>query len=389
MDLKGKALSASMIKTFLSCPRKFQKRYVEKIRTEKASDHLPLGSAFHAAMEKANKALLEEGPCEDFTVDQKEDFLDTYRRLAVKLGLSNMSVFNEGIDLVKKAITRMNTDKIVLGVEMEFNIVTPDGVPIMGYIDLVEQISESEVLIKDFKTSRIAMSTQEAREDIQLAMYDFAASVMFPQFSTIWVELDYIRHDKPAVRVKRTDAQRQNFLKFLKAVYDEVLAFDPDPEVPGKLNEYCSFCDYNHGCSQYVTQLKSYDINLNPVESMNNSGLVTEYEELKYAEKAIGARLDQVKLQILQRMEGSDELIKNDEKEIYIQQGTTREQDVPIVVQNIAIEDLLEYGIINKVNNKALDQYFYKNPNKKLQMLIDGKSNYKFNNPSVRTKKTK
>src|SRR3972149_9683449 len=126
MELQGKALSASMINTFLECPRKFQKRYVEKERISKATDHLPLGSAFHAAMEEANIAIQKGGPCAKFKKAQKEEFLQTYRRLAVKFGLANMNAFAEGLDLVNKSLDRMNKGKVVLGTELELNIVTPD-----------------------------------------------------------------------------------------------------------------------------------------------------------------------------------------------------------------------------------------------------------------------
>lgn len=389
MELKGKHLSASMINTFLECPRKFQKRYVERFKLEKATDHLPLGTAFHAAMEAANNALKEGGPCEQFTEEQREEFLQIYRRLAIKLGLSNMSSFDEGIDLVEKALDRMSTNKTVLGVEVEFSIITPDGVPIMGFIDSIEQLSDTELLVNDYKTSRIAKSTEEARGDIQLAMYDYAASIMYPGYKTIWVQLDYIRHDKPPVRIKRTREQRQSFLKYLKSVYDEILAFEPNPDVSGRINQNCAYCDYNSFCEQYTTLINSFQFGLDPVESMIEGELVDQRERLNNAKKAIEARLGQVNLEILTRMERSECGVRSETKEVYIMQGTTREQDVPTVVNNIPLDELVSYGIIKKVNTKGLDVYFKDNPNKKLQSLIDNNAVVKFNNPSVRTKNIK
>jgi len=88
-------------------------------------------------------------------------------------------------------------------------------------------------------------------------------------------------------------------------------------------------------------------------------------------------------------MERSEYGVRGSSKEVYIMQGTTREQDVPTVVNNIPLEDLISYGIISKVNNKGIDAYFKEHPNKKLQSLIDNKAVVKFNNPSVRTKNIK
>lgn len=388
MDLQGKALSASMIKTFLECPRKFQKRYVEKIKMEQEALHLPLGTAFHSAMEAANTVIYEKGPFEKFTPDQIEEFKDVYRRTAVKLGLHDMTMLNDGLELVENSLDKLNPNKVILGVEREFNIMTPDGVPTMGYIDSIEQISETEVLINDYKTSRVALSTEEAREDIQLALYDFAASVMYPQFSTVWVQLDYIRQDRAPVRIKRTPVQRQNFLKFVKSVYDEMLAYEPDPETKGRINKHCGFCDYRNSCQQFIALTQSYDINLTPIEKMSNDQLVTEHEELTCAKKAIESRLGQVKLGILGVMEEANDKIHNDDKEVYIQQNTAREHDVVTVLKKIPTKDLSSYNIV-KVSNKGLTDYFKKNPNIELQKLLDSKAHVKWNNPSIRTKKAK
>lgn len=388
MDLKDKALSASMIKTFMECPRKFQKRYVEKIRVEKEALHLPLGTAFHSAMEAAANSIKESGPIEKFTEEQVEEFKEVYRRSAVSLGLHDMNMFEEGLELVENSLSRMDTSKPVLGVEIEFNITTPDGVPVMGYIDLATQISDTEVLITDHKTSRIALSTEEAREDIQMALYDFAASVLFPHLPTVWVQLDYARQDRPPVRVRRTAVQRQNFLKFLKAVHQEMLDFEPDPEINGRINRNCGYCDYNNGCSQYVTQLQNFDMSLTPIELMESSELVTEHEDLTCAKKAIESRLGQVKLGILGLMENGAEDVHNDEKQVYIQQNTTRVHDVGTVLKKIDLKDLATFNIV-KVNNKGLTEYFKKKPDTDLQKLLDSKANVKWNNPSIRTKKAK
>jgi len=393
MDLNGKALSASMINTFLDCRRKFQKRYVERLRPKTAADHLALGSAFHAAMEEANLTIQEGGPLDKFTDEQKEQFLHRYRIMAVKFGLNNMKSFEEGLDLVETALERTDPKKKVLGVELEFNIETPDGVPIMGYIDEVIHLNKQELLISDYKTSRIAKSTDEAEHDVQLAMYDYAASVMFPQYRTIWVQLDYVRFDKPPVKIKRNKTKRQNFLKFLKAVHEEMLAFEPDPDQEGTFNQYCAYCDYATACNEYVTQLNNYDLNLKPVEHMDSSELVTELDSNNNRLKALEARTSQLKLHILNLKEKETKPIRNEDKEVYLQQNTTRVQDVPTVLQNMTIEDLLGFKtgipIVGKINNKGIDAHFKKFPNKKLQMLIDSKAEVKYSNPSVRTKKAK
>lgn len=390
-------LSASMIKTFNQCRRKFEEVYVLGNRSQ-GSDATGLGSSFHAGVEYVNKLRLEEGLSE-MTEEIVEAAKDVYRETAIKVNIQERAAFDEGLNLLERYLWEMDLEPKVVGVELEFpeDFTTEEGVPLRGFIDLVEEVDEDTIRVRDYKTSRVPISWEEAQTDVQLSMYNEFVTSFFPQYSNVLLELDFVRLGK-TVPSKRNSIQRSNFRKELVIYYKQIQDFikkqskKAATREKGFLNSYCGWCEARTSCPQYMVLLENHSPLKEPVQNMEFTSLREEYENNDFVMKAFKERNANIKLWLLQNLEFSEEVLRDEEKEVSIRQNSRREIDPLVVLKNFKIKDLLgdETGEpIITIRNKGLEAYFKNNPDPALQEKIDQQTEVKWNNPSVGFRKAK
>ncbi|MBA3349822.1 MAG: ATP-dependent helicase [Actinobacteria bacterium] len=124
-----------------------------------------------------------------------------------------------------------------------------DGHRITGRIDRVDKIGKN-LVIADYKTSKTAVSWEEARESLQLAIY-YAAARSDPKLSSLGdpVSMQLVYPNAPLARgeVQRrcqTPEQAEKALERLPGLMEEVLAedFRPNPEAD------CRWCKFKPLC---------------------------------------------------------------------------------------------------------------------------------------------
>lgn len=108
--------------------------------------------------------------------------------------------FNDSIWLVEKIIndkTIQNPlNKKVLEVEDEFEIIIKDGeeeIPIIGLIDVVNELDDDTIEIVDYKTGNHIQSYKECKKDPQLLIYHLAARKKYRQYDNIFITIYYLR----------------------------------------------------------------------------------------------------------------------------------------------------------------------------------------------------
>jgi len=215
MKPRSDYLSASRIKTLRSCPMKFYLQYV-------ASERPDMPSNWGAA----NGTLLHE-VFEDYASGERKDWranlMEKFRAyMADKEVLDSVFKFSKGVktsvsdnirstkrschscrfskimsdghtvhcDAVGKTTTEFNgtprkmledTIKLaeaifdddfnpidemkVIGIEQEFDITFPNGVRIYGFIDLVSEINENTIEIRDYKSEKRVTRDKEMNTD--------------------------------------------------------------------------------------------------------------------------------------------------------------------------------------------------------------------------------
>ncbi len=376
MKLRG--LSATGIKDFLQCQLKVVFRYDREIPSMK-NDHMKIGIAVHNALEQFVKRMMKK---QSFPDAGDYDFaIATFMNSATEEGLENMSFYADGKRMVTEFIDRFDPSEEVLSVEGFFKLTTPDGVPIVGAIDKVVKINEDTIAIIDYKTARNAMTTWDLQDDIQLSMYDLAASIMWPEYKNRLLFLDYVRIDKK-VSTYRTDEDRETFNEFLNSMWLQMQKLQEE-EVLGRLNSLCGWCDYKDYCPKYISFLKSKPTEMSPLPDMGDEEFLEHWENVATKKSILENRQRELKMIATRKfMEGYD--IAADGKELHSTQASRTNYDIEKIVTIIPQEDL--YGLLN-VNKARLDRYAKNDPDMRSKLQRIAQVNYNAPVYKIRTVK--
>jgi putative RecB family exonuclease len=373
MKLRG--LSATGIKDFLQCQLKVVFRYDREIPSMK-NDHMKIGIAVHTALEQFVQRMMKK---KSFPDAADYDFaIATFMNSATEEGLENMSFYEDGKRMVTEVIDRFDPSEEVIDVEQRFKFTTPDGVPILGAIDKVVRINDDTIGIIDYKTSRNAMTTWDLQDDIQLSMYDFAASILWPEYKNRLLFLDYVRIDK-MVSTYRTDEDRETFNEFLNSIWLQMQKLE-ETEVKGKLNNLCGWCDYKSYCPTYAEFMKTKPTEMAPLPDMKDGEFLEHWETVAIKKSILENRQRELKMIATKKfMEGYD--IQAGGKELYSTQASRTNYDIEKIVDIVPQEDL--FSVLN-INKAKLDRYAKDDPDMKAKLQRIAQVNY--NAPVYKTR---
>ncbi len=385
-----KRLSASMLKTFLTCRRKFYLHYIKGV-PEAENESFTLGTACHDALEHANISLMQNP--RELNPFEISDYVQQFRDKAATLHITDLSLFEEGEDIIRRELHAYDLNVKIIGIEQEFDLVTPEGVRIYGFIDKLEEVDESTIRIVDYKTSRNPMSYDEARTDEQLSMYDLAVAIKYPQYTKRLLELRYLRPGE-SLKIERNQIEQQNFRRQLLAIDKAIKEFvSTVVEAPkGQMNDFCTWCSFKAGCPQYVEVANTLLPDAPSTFDLTESTFVDLYEKVSAISKAAEAWKDALKLWASEQFERDPDIqLNNGTKLAYTMSSTRREYDTEKVCRLIGLDDLLGASTdgkpLVKIQTKVLEDYLKFKKNKKLEAKVENLVDIKFNAPQIRLKK--
>lgn len=383
-------LSASMLKTFLKCKKQFFENYLQNT-PQPANESFSLGNGAHHSLELANIFQIENP--RDLTAEEIEHFVDEGRKfMAEKSYVSSMETFSTMETLVRDELMRPYDEK-VLAAEIKFDIVTPEEVPITGYIDRITEVDSKTIRITDYKTSKTAMSSGEAEYDEQLSMYDLAGAILFPNYPNRILELRYLRLGE-SVETRRDEFFQYQFRKQISAIFSAIKEFVVKAEKdkvspPGTLNPLCNWCAFNSKCKEYTDQLRNAEDQTGfvPLTELTDSTAVSELQNANLIAKAIEDRKTELKLWMAQRLEEDpDTPIANEDLGFRINPLciSRRSYDTEDLSKILTTEELLEVSSVSSTKvNKLIKKI--SDPDRKLK--IERAAKVSFNNPQYRLTK--
>jgi putative RecB family exonuclease len=376
--MQVRSLSATAIKDFLQCALKLVFRYDREIPSLK-NDHAKIGIAVHAALEQFTRRMLAKKSFPD--PSDYEFAITTFMNSATEEGLENMSFYTDGRRIVTEFIDRFDPSEEIIDVEHRFKIVTPEGIPIAGAIDKVVKINEDTIAIIDYKTARNAMTSYELQDDIQLSMYDLAASLIWPQYTNRLLFLDYVRIDKK-VSTYRTAEDRQTFRDFLCSIWIQLNKME-EQEIKGRINRLCGWCDYQSYCEAYASFIKSSKMALPALTEMTDDDFISQWEEISDKKAVLESRQRDLKMIAHEKfMQGHE--IKGNNKELYSTQQSRTNYDVEQVVNLVPQADLMNVLAVNK---GRLDRYAKDDP--QLKNKLSRIAQVSYNAPVYKTRALK
>ncbi len=299
--MKIKRISASSCKTFIKCEFAYFLNYEAGIR-QTSNEKMAIGNVVHFALEMWGKA--HQGNKEG-TKDYKKSLRKEYRERrpdaltegyeeSVKV-CSHCPFFENGscnvldekiedfegcpkmpfekcIKLTEDVLEReSNPLEIykILGVEQEFNMKFGDC-PSVGYIDLISEMNEEVIEIRDWKTGSYIQTYAQVRDDLQAKIYDIAVKELYPDHNGIIVTLDYIQ-GKP-VSVAYSEEEREKNKKEIKELIQKIR----NVKTPRRRrNDWMckSMCIGRDNCDVYWKKFKECNFDVekyNKIEEDNN-----------------------------------------------------------------------------------------------------------------------
>jgi len=378
-------LSASMMKLWLQCLLQFHLNYTEKL-PKPANTSFSLGNSVHYALERANISLIQNPRV--LTVDEVEEYVDIFRDYMSKTFIDSMEFFDSGADMVRAELLGLDYDEKVIDAEVEFDITTPEGVNIYGFIDKVSEIDDTTVKITDYKTSKMAMSWDEAKIDEQLSMYDLAAAVMYPQYPNRILELKYVRLGQ-SVTSYRTEIAQMEFRRQISSIFTaikEYFANVPKDRPDGTVHDTCHWCAYRDKCPQYgALMCGNFETDFIPITAMKDELAIVELQKILLREKALKGYKDSIKLWVSQRIEADPETpVANDTHFLNPTCSSRRYYDTERVI-NLLTPDQL--GEVASISSTKITKLLNRLDDPDLKRDIEDAAFVKVGNPQYRTKK--
>jgi putative RecB family exonuclease len=383
---KNIKLSATRINSFLSCKQKYWFNYMDKL-PKLSNPSFKLGLAVHESLELAGQIWQQK---EKFSKADTEKIMQKYDEISVREGIEDHEVHKEGKDLVRKRLKSFLAGRKVLDLEIKFGFwgkdggkdVTSDlGVPLMGAIDKVEEYDDDTVLIVDYKTSKTAPTGSQMRSDIQLSLYDLVARKLYPQYKRVVLSLDLLKSD--LLYTYRTDEEREEFERYLKTVYDAMLALKAE-DVKASLNMFCPWCDFKDYCSTYQRACKKSDYKFLPTLQYTEAQLIAEWDSVKSVKKILENRERELSMIMMETIKKNAKNLKGDAMEIYVRQNSSTNYDLKTVYDAVPPDDFA--GLVN-LNKKAVKNYLDMNP--AVRDMISNTATTNYTSPFLASRKKK
>ena len=354
-------LSASRIKTFLSCKQKYKFMYKDRL-PKVLNPAFKLGLACHEALEFAGNIWMEKGK---FSKADIKRIMEKYTEVSVREGISEFSIHKKGEVLVQSRLKSFALGRKVIGLEIKFGmgkdsykVTTDDGVELIGAIDKLVEIDDDTLLVVDYKTSATVPTADDLKHDVQLSIYDLVASKIFPDYKRIILSLDMLKFDP--VYTYRTEEEREYFSHYLTTVHKEMVNFTDDDAKP-TLNIFCPWCEYREFCEEYEKALKQSDYKFLKTANMDSNEMFAEWRHVKNIVSLLKGRERELTMLMQERIRENDEEIDDGTKQLYVRQNARSSYD-PVMVAKYVPDYETFATLVSTLNNKAVGRYAESNP---------------------------
>lgn len=272
-------LSVSQINMYMRCPRQYEFRYV-KDEKRPPSGNLIQGTTGHAALEKTHHHIVDHNQPAP-TADVMDAFsTDWDKKLQDEVewdegenpghmkdeGLALVRMYNETVaPKIRPMVVNKGAKDEVRGIEQEIRM-TVEGVPMLGYIDLIDtdldlafSPEEAAMLIQaganipaglrtaivDLKFKAKSMTAAEADGSIQMTFYSLATGISAGQFSQL------LKQKQPKfkpITTFRTHHDHAWFKQIVRGISEAISAGVFPPTDPTSWGCNSKWCGYWHMC---------------------------------------------------------------------------------------------------------------------------------------------
>ncbi len=146
--------------------------------------------------------------------------------------------FEDCLKLTSNTILKENSvfNRKLIGSEVAFNK-DYEGFKVRGFIDLITEIDEETMEVRDYKTGTFTKKTHDAFKDLQMRIYSLVAKELYPQYKYVLMTLDYLRKGPVTVIFGKEDDDKTR--EFLKDCYKKI---SESKNPPRRKSFKCNWC---------------------------------------------------------------------------------------------------------------------------------------------------
>lgn len=233
-------LSASSMKTYEQCPRKYYFNYIEKVPT-KHWEHFDLGNLCHKTLEIFHKEYMNKTDVDKRSLEQMMGFGFSLARKDFPDMREELLADAKGMLLKYLSLIKKEGVPIVKGVETSFTFNVTDNVLIRGFIDRLDITKDKGYKIVDYKTTK----NEKYLDEFQLLIYGLWLRNNYPDVKNFEGSYVLLRHDSKEKKYKFTmedvDKVEKKIIKYADMIRDE----DSWVPIPTRL---CNWCDFKEIC---------------------------------------------------------------------------------------------------------------------------------------------
>jgi putative RecB family exonuclease len=253
-------LSASSVNDYIDCGLPYKFSRIDKIKPEFKPDALEFGSAIHLILAEFYKQRMVGNKLS--LKDVQESFEGFWRELAEdnpKIQYAEdknfESLLREGKELLIPWYNKLPENQFkVIGVEEPFILTLRElAIPIIGYIDLIEEDESGTIIITDDKASGRSYSNDETDKNLQLTLYQIAVKANGFKGREILLKFDcLIKTKTPKFEqfwTSRTEVEEKGAIKKIQEVWNGI---HKEVFIPNDGHWKCKNCGFRKHCDEYL-----------------------------------------------------------------------------------------------------------------------------------------
>ncbi len=253
--------SYSQISAFKMCREHYKILYLDGIRKVDESLEAFMGKCVHAVLEWVYHPRNIKKPYMTF-----DSVCKKYDKIWLKAWHDHIYIANprnttdEYYTIGKRCLANYYNkygpvfEESVKGTEVELNFTINDTYKFRGVIDRLDNPSEGQWIIHDYKTGKHPKTERSARSDLQLALYQIAVESNFEPVDEVQLVWHFLRTGTEVKIVHDNDTLESIRKKTTRAV-DKIIKFSEDKgNFYPKESLLCNWCYYWQECSAKVGQ---------------------------------------------------------------------------------------------------------------------------------------
>ena len=245
--------SHSRISSYENCPRQFEYRYVQKLKTEREGIEAFVGKRVHEVLERLYHHLRRHGRppslrqvLERFNKDwglRWHDHIEIVREeYETDHYQSQGNICLENYCRGQYPFDREETVAVEHTVHFQLD---PGGrYRMRGIIDRIARTAPGAYEVHDYKTGRYLPPTARFETDRQLALYQIGLERAYPDVERVELVWHYL-HFNRTIRSRRSPEQLDALQTETAARIDEI---ETATEYPAKPSRLCAWCDFRDLC---------------------------------------------------------------------------------------------------------------------------------------------